>query len=113
MGGVVRFGDFLYTAGSKNRYLKALDKRSGKLTDSLDIGTGALIAADSMLYFYNWRGIMHLVRPNDGQLREVSSFRITKGNRQHFSHPVIHRGVLYQRRGDVLMAFRLDDKSAI
>jgi hypothetical protein len=38
-------------------------------------------------------------------IREVSSFRITRGTKEHFSHPVIHNGVLYQRRGDALMAF--------
>ncbi len=113
MGGIVRFGDFLYGAGTKNRYLKALNRHSGEWTDSLEIGTGAVIAADSMLYFYNWRGILHLVQPKDGQLKEISSFRITKGTKQHFSHPVIHRGILYLRRGDVLMAFRVDNNPEI
>ena len=109
MGGIVRFGDYLYGAATASRQLRALDTRSGELTDSLKIGTGALIAADSMLYYYNWRGEMHLVRFREGKLEPVSSFRIQRGTKQHFSHPVIHRGVLYQRRGDAVMAFRISD----
>jgi hypothetical protein len=31
--------------------------------------------------------------------------QITRGTKEHFSHPVIRAGVLYQRRGDALMAF--------
>jgi hypothetical protein len=30
---------------------------------------------------------------------------MTRGSKEHFSHPVIKNGVLYQRRGDALMAF--------
>jgi len=40
-----------------------------------------------------------------GKVEKVSSFRIKKGNAQHFSHPVINKGILYQRHGKVLMAF--------
>ncbi|MCK4747189.1 MAG: hypothetical protein KAT15_09145, partial [Bacteroidales bacterium] len=29
------------------------------------------------------------------------------GSGQHFSHPVIDRGILYQRRGNALMAFQI------
>ena len=48
---------------------------------------------------------MKLIRYDEGDLEEVSSFRIKKGTMNHFSHPVIHKGVLYQRHGASLMAY--------
>jgi hypothetical protein len=48
---------------------------------------------------------MDLVKFNQGKVEKVSSFKIKEGNLQHFSHPVINKGVLYQRHGNVLMAF--------
>ena len=104
-GGVVLIGNHLYTSGTHSQYLYSIDATTGILTDSLKIGQGALIAADQMLYYYNQRGQMFQLSYTEGKMKEVSSFKITKGTRHHFAHPVIHKGVLYQRRGDALMAF--------
>ena len=62
-----------------------------------------------MLYYYNQRGELFLINVENGQLETISSFRIRKGTKEHFSHPVIHNGILYQRHGDVLMAFDISD----
>ncbi|MDF1576151.1 MAG: PQQ-like beta-propeller repeat protein [Bacteroidales bacterium] len=104
-GGVVLIDNYLYTSGTHRQYLYSIDATTGILRDSLHIGQGALIAADERLYYYNHRGQMYLISHTEGKLKELSSFRINKGSGHHFSHPVIHRGVLYQRRGDALMAF--------
>jgi len=50
---------------------------------------------------------MLLLSYNQGKIEKVSSFRIKEGTLQHFSHPVIHKGILYQRHGNVLMAFNV------
>jgi outer membrane protein assembly factor BamB len=105
MGGVVKIGDYIYGCGTAKPWLMSLNAVTGQLTDSLKIGSGAVIAADNMLYYYNQRGDEMLVSYNDGKIEKVSSFRIKKGSMQHFSHPVIHKGILYQRHGKVLMAF--------
>lgn len=105
MGGVVLLGNYLYTCGTTTPYLKSIDATTGVLKDSLEIGQGAVIAADGMLYYYNQRGEMNLVKYDEGKLDLISSFKITKGTRHHFSHPVIHQGILYQRRGEALMAY--------
>ena len=105
MGGIVKIGNYLYTSGTTAQYFKSIDGTTGVLKDSLKIGQGAVIAADEMLYYYNQRGEMNLISYNEGKLKKVSSFKITKGTRHHFSHPVIHQGVLYQRRGETLMAY--------
>jgi len=105
MGGVVMIGNHLFTSGTSSQYLLSIDASTGILSDSLKIGQGALIAADQMMYYYNQRGEMHLISHSEGKMKEVSTFKITKGSGHHFSHPVIHKGVLYQRRGDALLAF--------
>jgi outer membrane protein assembly factor BamB len=110
MGGIVKIGDYLYGSGTVKPDLFAIDVVSGQLTDSLRIGSGSLIAADEMLYYYTQKGDLMLLSYNQGKIRKVSSFRIKKGNLQHFSHPVIHDGVLYQRHGNVLMAFDIRRK---
>ena len=58
-----------------------------------------------MLYYYTQKGDMTLLSYNQGKMEKVSSFRIKKGTLQHFAHPVINKGILYQRHGDVMMAF--------
>lgn len=105
MQGAVKVGDYLYGSGTRRRNLYSLDTRNGALADSLKIGSGALIEADSMLYYYNWKGELHLVSYREGKMDTVSHFRIRRGEKEHFSHPVIRNKVLYQRHGDVLMAF--------
>jgi outer membrane protein assembly factor BamB len=105
MGGIVKIGNYIYTSGTTAQYFKSIDATTGVLTDSLKIGQGAIIAADNMLYYYNQRGEMILIAYDVGKMKKISSFKITKGTRHHFSHPVIHNGVLYQRRGDALMAY--------
>jgi len=107
-GGVVLIDNHLYTSGTHSQYLYAIDAISGILSDSMHIGQGALIAADESLYYYNQRGQMYLIRYSGGKLKEVNSFKISKGTRHHFAHPVIHHGVLYQRRGDAMMAYDIN-----
>ncbi|MBN1949774.1 MAG: PQQ-binding-like beta-propeller repeat protein [Bacteroidales bacterium] len=105
MGGIVKIGNFIYGCGTTKKQLKSIDATSGQLTDSLKIGSGAIIAADGMLYFYNQRGEMKLLSCDEGKMQEISSFKISKGTKEHFAHPVIYRGVLYQRHGNMLMAY--------
>lgn len=105
MGGIVKIGEHLYGSGTAKPNLFSINASTGVLTDSLRIGSGALISADNMLYYYTQKGDMILLKYNDGKIEKISSFRIKEGNLQHFSHPVINKGVLYQRHGNVLMAF--------
>ena len=110
MGGIVKIGDYIYGTGDSQKYLKSVNAATGALVDSLQTGWGAVIAADNMLYYYNQQGEMKLIRYNDGKMEEVSSFRISRGSREHYSHPVIHDGVLYLRHGEVLMAFDISSQ---
>lgn len=110
MGGIVKIGNYLYGSGTVKPEIISINATTGQLTDSLRIGSGALIADDNMLYYYTQKGDMMLLSYKDGKMEKVSSFRIRKGTLQHFSHPVINNGILYQRHGNVLMAFDIRKK---
>ncbi len=105
MGGVVKLGDYIYGCGTVTPDIRSINATTGILSDSLRIGTGAIIAADNRLYYYTQKGDMMLFSYDNGKIQKVSSFKIKKGKFQHFSHPVINKGILYQRHGTVLMGF--------
>jgi outer membrane protein assembly factor BamB len=109
MGGFVKLGDYLYGCGTRKKDLKSFHVETGEVIDSLKAGTGAVIAADNMLYYYNWGGELSLISCENGKFKKQSAFKITRGTREHFSHPVIKNGILYQRRGDALMAFHVQE----
>jgi hypothetical protein len=110
MGGIVKIDDYIYGCGTVKPDLRSINASKGVLTDSLKVGSGAIIAADNMLYYYTQKGDMMLLSYSRGKIQKVSSFRIKEGNLQHFSHPVIHDGVLYQRHGNVLIAFDIHNR---
>lgn len=107
MGGFIKFGDFIYGGTTAKKSLIALDSRNGMIGDSLKLGSGNTIAADGMLYYYTQAGKVNLVKPLEGKLELISTFKITKGTKEHFSQPVIDKGVLYIRHGNVLMAYNI------
>jgi outer membrane protein assembly factor BamB len=110
MGGIVKIGDFLYGSGTARPEIVSINAITGQLTDSLRIGSGAIIAADNMLYYYTQKGDMMLLSYNQGKMEKVSSFKIRKGTKEHFSHPVINKGILYQRHGDALVSYDIRKK---
>ena len=110
MGGIVKIGNYLYGCGTATPDFRSVNSETGMITDSLKAGSGSVIAADDMLYYYNHKGELFLMSYNEGKIEKVSSFRITKGTNQHFSHPVINNGILYQRHGNVLIAFDIRKK---
>jgi len=110
MGGFVKLGNSLFSGVTEKKQLVRLDAGTGLVTDSLKCGTGTLIWADSLLYYYNQRGEVKLVRPNPGKMEIVGSLKITAGTKEHFSHPVIYNGMLYIRHGKALMAYDIRTK---
>ena len=107
-GGCVKIGNSIIGTGARKKYLKRVDCETGLLTDSLKVGTGSTIYADGMLYMYNQQGEIHLIDPS-GELKSVSMFKLTKGSKEHFSHPTIDKGVLYIRRGNYIAAYNISN----
>jgi len=108
IGGSVKVDNYVYATGHENRYWFCVDWNTGKIMYQVrDIAPCNVVFADGMLYCYTEKGNMALVKPNPEKFELVSSFKITLGTEQHWAHPVIHRGVMYIRHGDALMAFKV------
>lgn len=115
-GGMVELDGRIYASNWLNNSIGnwiCVDWNSGQTiydTPWEKLGKGSIITADGMLYFYEEkRGTLALVKPGK-ELAIVSSFPITYGTREHWSHPIISEGVLYLRRGTTLAAFDLRAK---
>ncbi len=107
MGGFVKLGDYLYGCGTAKPGFLSLNAQTGEVVKELRTATGCVIAADGMLYYYNFRGEVMLINADPVNMDVVSKFRITKGAKEHFAHPVIHAGKLYVRHGNFLQAFKI------
>lgn len=111
MGGVVKMNDKIIASGHRKKLWKSVDANTGENRDTLDFGRGATIAADGLVYCYNEKGEVGLVKVNPDNLELVSQFKVTKGTKEHFAQPVINNGVLYIRHGDALLAYDIKAKS--
>ena len=107
MGGFIKTGDYIYSCVSERKNLITLNANTGQVVDSLKAGTGTIISADGLLYYYTQKGDMKLLKPGPGKPEMISSFKVTAGTKEHFSHPVICNGVLYIRHGKVLQAYNI------
>lgn len=106
MGGFVISGNRLFTTSDDNK-LKCLDTKTGAVTDSISGIRGSVILADNQLYCYTDNGRVDLVKISGSKMEVVSKFKIEKGSKEHFAHPVIANGVLYIRHGNALMAYQI------
>ncbi len=109
-GGMIKLDDkFFIGAGGRSKDLLLLDANTGQIKDSLETGNGSIIYADGMLYTYAHKnGKVCLVDPDAFAIN--GSFKVKKGKKEHFSHPVIKNGVLYIRHGNALLAYDIKDK---
>jgi len=107
--GYVKVGDYVYTTSQNNvKGFHCIDWKTGTTKyREANFAQSAMVYADGMLYAYSENGNMNLIKPNPDKFELVSSFRITLGTDQHWAHPVIHRGVLYIRHGNALMAYKV------
>ena len=112
LGGTVLLGNYIYgtTHMSKPADMwTCVDWTTGKtLWTTKWYSRGSVISADGMLYIFEEKsGHVALVKPDASKLDIVSEFQITKGEGPFWAHPVINRGKLYIRHGDVLMAYQI------
>jgi outer membrane protein assembly factor BamB len=110
MGGIVKLGDHIFGCGIENKDFKSINAQTGKTGKALDIGSGAVISADSMFYYYNFKGEVMLITGDPENPEVVGKFRMTKGKKEHFAHPVINDGKLYVRHGDAIQAYDIREK---
>lgn len=107
MGGFVKLGGNIFSCTSTGRDLVKINASSGAITDSLKCGAGSVISADGMLYYYNQRGEVMLINPSLTPMAIESKMKVNLGTKEHFAHPVIHKGVMYIRHGNALVAYKI------
>ena len=108
IGGAVKLGDYVYTTGDGNRGFYCIEWKTGTIKyRETGFSPSAIVAADGMLYVYSQNETMNLIKPDPNKFELVSSFKVSLGAGPIWAHPVIHEGVLYLRRGDVLMAYKV------
>jgi len=111
-GGVVLMGNQIYGATHQAKPVDmwtCVDWNTGKiLWQAKWYVRGSVISADGMLYLMEEKtGHVALVKPDPTKLDIVSEFQITKGEGPFWAHPVISKGRLYIRHGEVLMVYKV------
>lgn len=115
-GGVVQINGYIYGSNwinNDNGDWCCIDWKTGKkMWQEHWNCKGSVIAAEGMLYIYDEkRGNVGLLRVNPEKFDLVSSFRVTLGEAGPFwAHPVIHKGILYIRHMNALMAYDIRAK---
>ncbi len=109
MGGVVLMNGHLYGSGhQRDEGWQCINWNTGEVLYSDEtLGRGSVIFADGLFYIYSETGDMSLVKASPDTFEVISSFEITEGTQEHFSHPVIDDGRLYVRHGDVLLVYNI------
>jgi len=114
-GGVVLIDNYIYGSNwlnnSQGRWV-CLDWTTGKTMYETDwFNKGQIISAEGFLYCYDEKnGNVGLVKATPTKFDLVSSFKIAMGSGPHWSHPIIHAGILYIRHGEALMAYDIKEK---
>ncbi|MCX6236207.1 MAG: PQQ-binding-like beta-propeller repeat protein [Bacteroidia bacterium] len=108
IGGAVLFKDKIVVSGN-SKGLFCIDLKTGKALSQYEkINYCNLIVADNLLYCYEDKmGRVSLFKMNGNDLELVSSFKITLGTGPRVSHLAISDGILFVRRGKVLMAYNI------
>lgn len=105
-GGFVVADNHLFTT-IKGNWLKVLELANGAVSDSIKVANGSLILAGRNFISYGQNGEVNLIQYNQGKLAPSGKFKIDKGTKEHFSHPVVAGGVMYIRHGKALMAYKI------
>ena len=111
IAGLVKVGNYVFGAGSnRQRAWFSVEWETGEIQfreRESGLAVGVIVYADGIFFCYSDRGEMALVPATPERFEVVSRFRIEKGTDQHFAHPTIYQGVLYVRRGNTLMAYKI------
>lgn len=114
-GGVVKVGDYIYGAnwdGNRSGKWVCMNWNTGNVMYETEWkNKGSIITADNMLYCYDEKyGNIALVEAKPEEFKIISSFEVPYGKGPHWSHLVIHGGILYVRHGNALMAYDIAEK---
>ncbi len=106
LGGFVVLDHKLFVL-TENKNLNILDPQNGTVIEKVKAPFGGLIYANNKFIAYGTNGDVSLFNYENGKLLPGGTFKVTKGSKEHFAHPVIAGGVLYIRHGEALMAYKI------
>ena len=114
-GGMVKLGDYIYGSswkGNRAGNWVCLEWNNGQVMYDVEWeNKGSIISAEGMLYCYEEKnGNIALVKATPEGFEPSGTFKVPHGKGPHWSHLVIHEGVLYVRHGKALMAYTIAAK---
>lgn len=110
MGGAVLLDGYLYGSGDKVRSWQCIDWKTGEQKyATTEVGKGVTIAVNDKLIGYSEKGELFMAEADPSGLKLLGQTKVTLGSEQHWAHPVIDKGVLYVRHGDVLIAYQISE----
>ena len=110
MGGAVLVDGFMYGSGDNGRTWQCIDWKTGaQKYSSSEVAKGVTIAANKKLIGYSEKGELFMADADPSGLKVISKTKVALGSEQHWAHPVINKGVLYVRHGDVMMAYKISE----
>ena len=108
-GGVILHDGYLFGSGNISRGWYCLDFLTGKQMWKTQ-GGGSLTYADGMVYLYDEKGSMKLVKASD-KFAKTGEFKVPKGGPgPYWAHPVVCGGRLYLRHADKIFAYDVSKK---
>jgi outer membrane protein assembly factor BamB len=109
-GGVILYNGYLYGSGSQANDWYCLDFLTGKQMWKTN-GSGSLTYADGMIYLYDEKGSMKLVKASPEKFEKTGEFRVPKGGEgPYWAHPVVCGARLYLRHADKIFIYDIRQK---
>jgi outer membrane protein assembly factor BamB len=109
-GGVLLYNGYLYGSGSDHKGWYCLDFLTGKQMWKIN-GSGSLTCADGMIYLYDEKGNMKLVKASPEKFEKTGEFRVPEGGAgPYWAHPVVCGGRLYLRHSDKISVYNIQKK---
>ena len=109
-GGVILYNGNLYGSGSQARDWYCLDFLTGKQMWKTN-GSGSLTYADGMVYLYDEKGNIKLVKASPEKFEKTGEFRVPEGGAgPYWAHPVVCGGRLYLRHASKIFVYDIRKK---
>ena len=110
MGAAVLIDGFMYGSGDNGRSWQCIDWKTGaQKYSSTEVGKGVTIAANKKLIGYSEKGELFMADADPSGLKVISKTKVTLGSDQQWAHPVVDKGILYVRHGNVLIAYKISE----
>ncbi len=110
MGGAVLIDGYLYGSGDNGRSWQCIDWKTGEQKySSTEFAKGVVIAANNKLIGYSEKGELFMADANPSGFKVIGKTKVSLGSEQHWAHPVINKGVLYVRHGNVLITYKISE----